>query len=332
MILFLVAINTIDSLDYCYFPITRCSINLRMKANHDARIALRAHLGDDSNVYEIILGRWGNTMSAIKRNNVEPNVAEAETVDLCGDYCNIWIKWSCDGMLSFFYSLQNIQSILDENYKYFRLARCNNMKCTAKRMKNVRLMTYRDKNPFVINYIGFSTAWGATEEWVIINESKFTALAIRQQLADTSHLWVDYNNTMSFPQNAAIASEDGLYVGRAHHKDSVTPGGIRDNICTLAWGRATHEKKEYQVLCVRDIDWIKSWDGSVPLYALPVGQTEDDHALFIGRVLYNGLYYVGKIHPSNQICHIPVNGQEVAYSEYETLVLHNYNSIEHIGR
>ncbi|KAI4498280.1 hypothetical protein M0802_006766 [Mischocyttarus mexicanus] len=299
-----VTINTIDTLDYCYFPITRCSISLRMKANHDARISLRTHLGDDSNVYEIILGGWGNTMSAIKRNNVEPDIAEAETVNLCGDYCNIWIKWSCDGMLS----------VGRED------AECET------------LMTYRDKNPFVINYIGFSTAWGATGEWVIINESKFTALAIRQQLADTSHLWFDFNDTLNFPQNAAIASEDGLYVGRAHHKDSVTPGGIRNNVCTLAWGRAAHEKKEYQVLCVRDIDWVKSWDGSVPLYALPAGETEDGYALFIARVLYDGLYYIGKIHPNNQVCYIPVNGTEVACSEYETLVLHNYNSIEHIER
>ncbi|XP_015177787.1 PREDICTED: uncharacterized protein LOC107067093 isoform X3 [Polistes dominula] len=243
-------------------------------------------------------------MSAIKRNNVEPDIAEAETVDICGDYCNIWIKWSCDGLLSVGREDEECET----------------------------LMTYKDKNPFVINYIGFSTAWGATGEWVIINENKFTALAIRQQLADTSHLWVDYNDTMSFPQNAAIASEDGLYIGRAHHKDSVTPGSIRDNICTLPWGGAAHEKKEYQVLCVRDIDWVKSWDGSVPLYALPAGETEDGYALFIGRVLYNGLYYVGKIQPSNQVCYIPLNGQEVTYTEYETLVLHNYNSIEHIER
>ncbi|XP_047357562.1 uncharacterized protein LOC124952160 isoform X2 [Vespa velutina] len=269
-----VSISTLDSMNYCYFPITKSHIKLRVKANHDARISLRTHLGDDSNVYEIILGAWGNTMSAIRRNNVEPDVAEAETIDICGDNCNIWIQWSCDG---------------------------------------------------------FSTTWGATGEWTIMNEYKFTSRAIRQQLTDTCHLWFDFNNTLNFPLNAAMASEDGLYIGRAHHKDSVTPGGIKNNVCTLAWGGTTHDKKEFQVLCIKNIHWVKSWEGSVPLYALPAGETEDGCALFIGRVLHEGVYYVGKIQPNHQVCYIPVNGQEMPCLEYETLIIHNY-IIEHIGR
>jgi len=28
-------------------------------------------------------------------------------------------------------------------------------------------MSYKDRSPFVINYIGVSTAWGATGEWII---------------------------------------------------------------------------------------------------------------------------------------------------------------------
>ncbi|KAG7206415.1 hypothetical protein KM043_003771 [Ampulex compressa] len=295
-------INTTDSLDYCYFPITKTSVSMRIKAAHDARIALRTHLGEDSNVYEITIGGWGNTMSAIKRNNEEPDVAEAETIDILdtADICDTWIKWSCDGLL-------RVGNELEE------------------------FMSYKDKDPFVINYIGVSTAWGATGAW-IIEECSFTSLAIRQQLVDTCHLWVDYNHTFGLPQNAVLASEDGLYVGRAHHRETMTPGGIRTNVCTIAWGGHACEKHEFQVLCGRQINWVKSWEGSVPLNALPAGETEDGYALFIGRVLHEDIYYVGKIQPNHQVCYIPLNGQEVAYEEYETLVIYDYHVVERIGR
>jgi len=52
---FLVRITTVDSLDYRYIPITKNSVSLGIKASHDARIALRTHLGGDSNVYEVML-------------------------------------------------------------------------------------------------------------------------------------------------------------------------------------------------------------------------------------------------------------------------------------
>ncbi|KAK2576302.1 hypothetical protein KPH14_005667 [Odynerus spinipes] len=299
-----VSTYTRDSLDYCYYPITKSRIDLRIRAAHDARISLRTHLGDDSNVYEIIIGGWGNTMSAITKNNSVPDVAEAETINICGNNCYIWIEWTGDGVLSV-----GCDDVVRET-----------------------LMTYKDRNPFVINYIGLSTAWGATGEWTIIDDWRFTSHAIRQQLVDTCHLWVDFNETLGLPQNAAMASEHGLYVGRAHHNNSLTPGGIKDNVCTLTWGGATFQKKEFQVLCVKDIDWVKSWDGSVPLYALPAGETEDDYALFIGRVLYEGVYYVGKIQPNHQVCYIPVNGEEKPCCEYETLVIYDYSVVERVGR
>lgn len=45
--------NTIDSTDYCYFPISNQEVHLSIQASHDARISLRTHLGEDSKVYEV---------------------------------------------------------------------------------------------------------------------------------------------------------------------------------------------------------------------------------------------------------------------------------------
>ncbi|XP_012269713.1 uncharacterized protein LOC105693998 isoform X2 [Athalia rosae] len=277
-------------------------IKLSVKAAHDARIALRTHLGGDSSVYEIVIGGWGNTMSAIKRNNTEPDVAEAETRYILNEEtpCILYIQWWCDGLLEIF---------------------CHEL--------DTRL-SYKDSNPFVLNYIGFSTAWGATGEWTLDNYIA-TLPAIRSQLAESSSYWLDCNSEDGLPRNAVCASDDDLYVGRARHSSSVTPGSIRTRACFVTWGGRMHRKREFQVLCRRDAQWVKCWQGAVPLHALPGGETEDGYALFVGRVLDDGTYYVGKVEPHRQHCFIALDGEEVGFEQYEVLVI-NDDPPGYIGR
>lgn len=52
---------------------------------------------------------------------------------------NLLYRWSCDGLLS--------------------VSREDDF--------DMPFMSYKDRNPFVINYIGVSTAWGATGQWII---------------------------------------------------------------------------------------------------------------------------------------------------------------------
>jgi len=129
-----------------------------------------------------------------------------------------------------------------------------------------------------------------------------------------------------------MASEDGLFIGRARHNGTVTPGGIRNNICTIVWGGYAYQKRDFQVLCDKDVNWVKSWEGSVPLHALPAGETKNGYALFIGRVMRDGTHYIGKIQPNEQVCYIPVNGEEMPYLEYDTLVINDNYGVEYIGR
>ncbi|XP_076644265.1 uncharacterized protein LOC143354236 [Halictus rubicundus] len=294
-------ITTPNSLEYRYFPITKSRINLRIKADHDARICLRTHLGSDSNMYEIVIGGWENTMSAIKKNSEEPALAEVESKNILNNeqICNLWIQWLCDGLLNVGHQNGEI------------------------------LMSYKDPNPFVINYIGVGTAWGATGEF-FIEESQCTSTVVRQQLVDTASLWVDYNESLGLPRNVTIASKDGLCVGRAHHRDSLTPGSVRNNLCSIAWGGSSYNKKEFQVLCAENVSWIQSWDGNIPLNALPAGESEDGYALFIGRVLLKDVYYIGKIQPNHQVCYVPVDGKEEPCLNYEALVICDIE--EHVGR
>ncbi|XP_015515109.1 uncharacterized protein LOC107220859 isoform X1 [Neodiprion lecontei] len=295
--------NTIDSPEYRYFPITKKKIRLSVTAAHDARIALRTHLNEDSNVYEIVIGGWGNKMSTIKRNSSDSDVVEAETESILSseaqrDFC---IKWWCDGLLE----------VICQNFGDVR-------------------MRYKDNDPFVVNFIGFSTAWGARGEWIL---EHYTASlpAVRTQLAATCNYWIDCNSDEGLPRNAVSASDDGLYIGRARHSNTITPGSVRERICSLSWGGSTHHKKEFQILCHPNVGWVRSWQGSVPLYALPGGETEDSYALFVGRVLHENIYYIGKIQPNHQVCYIPLNEGEVAFTEYEVLVI-DEDAIEYIGR
>lgn len=150
---------------------------------------------------------------------------------------------------------------------------------------------------------------------------------------DTRHYWVDCDDMMPFPSNAVMATDDGLFIGRAHHEDALTPGSVRGGVCDISWGGESHEKKTFQVLCGQYVSWVKSCQGSVPLNALPGGVTEDDHALFIGRVFKNDVYYIGKIQPNHQVCYVPIDGREVKFEEYETLVINDGDHlIEFVAR
>jgi len=59
-------------------------------------------------------------------------------------------------------------------------------------------MSYKDRSPFVINYIGVSTAWGATGEWIIEGMlthcgASFVFLRLKIPKLYKCHKWVNPN-------------------------------------------------------------------------------------------------------------------------------------------
>ncbi|XP_058797255.1 uncharacterized protein LOC131667678 [Phymastichus coffea] len=301
------SIETPNSLDYFYYPITKSKINVSVRAAHDARICLRTNLTDDTlDAYEIIIGGCGNKKSFLKNTNTGQILKEVETDSIVSEeeYSYFQIQWFCDGYLS----------VKFEN-------------------EHSHIFSYHNKEPFPINYIGFSTAYGATGEWTF-DEGEMTAAAVRPQLFEMYKNWIDYEPTRGLPFDAVSGDreDDSLFIGRSRHKNSLTPGIITNFICRICWGGHTHDKRQFQVLCGVGVGWAKCCNGAVPMGALPAGETENGLALFVGRVIQDGQVLIGKVQPNHQVCYVPVNGREVSFSEYYVLVVDEFAAIEWVGR
>ncbi|XP_049946038.1 natterin-3-like isoform X1 [Schistocerca serialis cubense] len=142
---------------------------------------------------------------------------------------------------------------------------------------------------------------------------------------DSAYCWRQ-GNYGSIPDGAVRAGHDKdggpIFVGRAFHEGDMLPAKVVPNKggAYVAWGGGEHSKEEYEVLCDGDPAWVMTSGGSVPDGAVPGGTTSEGERLFIGRVMHDGAFSVGKVQPSHGVCYIPYGGEEVAYGEYEILV------------
>lgn len=66
--------------------------------------------------------------------------------------------------------------------------------------------------------------------------------------------------------------------------------------------------------------WVEGNSGEVPADAVNGGCTESGDTLYFGRVLHNGNYVPGKIHPSHKVLYVPYRGSELNFRSYEVLV------------
>ncbi|XP_070492546.1 uncharacterized protein [Chironomus tepperi] len=282
-----IELETVDKLEYNWFPAGSQGVVFRVKATNDAHIALSSADAEVDPMLEVFIGGWKNTKSVIRKNRTKPDVFEADTPEILNgdEFRGFWIRW--DG----------------------------NVITVGKEGEGAPFMTYENTDSFPINFVGTCTGWGATGSWII--EAPTEAVS-------GSAVWVPVSGS-DIPDNALNGGEDNgetQYVGRAHHEGALLPGkAVKSHgVCYVAWGGGEHGKETYEVL-VGNGNWVPTSGDNIPPNALPGGESEEGEPLFIGRVAHEGTTTVGKVHPSHASCYIAYGGQELAFTDYEILTI-----------
>lgn len=157
-------------------------------------------------------------------------------------------------------------------------------------------------------------------------ENLFQFFCFQEFYSEEIPIWVPFDNDI--PKNAVKAGKrDGqlLYIGRAHHSGSLTPGLVPevDKTCIIPWGTVSNTKEDFEILTSfsGDFSWVAAEHGRVPVNAFPAGHSEQGETLYIGRALKNGSLLVGKVQPSHRVCYVAYGGQELNVKDYEVLVV-----------
>ncbi|ODM95987.1 hypothetical protein Ocin01_10694 [Orchesella cincta] len=87
----------------------------------------------------------------------------------------------------------------------------------------------------------------------------------------------------------------------------------------------------YEVLVApySSISWVPGPPVGITYpHAVVGGVSDAGETLFIGRVLHNGTWVVGKIHGTHGVCYIPSKGNVFGYKDFEILVQNHYDSVD----
>ncbi|XP_045515936.1 uncharacterized protein LOC123708943 isoform X2 [Pieris brassicae] len=103
--------------------------------------------------------------------------------------------------------------------------------------------------------------------------------------------WVPYNGKL--PYGAVIGGYENefLYIMRAPHVDSLTPGKFVPSMkCGfIGWEGHSQLKTVFEILCGHDCVWVPTKKSVIPTGAFAAGFTAyEQETMYIGRVKYNG--------------------------------------------
>ncbi|XP_077866401.1 uncharacterized protein LOC144354127 [Saccoglossus kowalevskii] len=139
-----VTLNTPNSYSYQYITDATGLIRLtfEVKANNDVHIGLSAQQHDLSNMYEIVIGGWGNSQSVIRRSKQGFNQVAVYTPGILSssEFRGFWLTWQ-NGKIK-----------------------------VGKAGKVDSFMHWTDPNPLVVSFIGYCTGWGSTGVFSVCTE------------------------------------------------------------------------------------------------------------------------------------------------------------------
>lgn len=98
---FFTELNTPDALEYNFYPFRNGIVQFRVRAGHDAHLALTGEPNETHPIIEVFIGGWKNTKSVIRYNKAQPEVAECGTPDILSgnEFRGFWIRVT-DGVSS----------------------------------------------------------------------------------------------------------------------------------------------------------------------------------------------------------------------------------------
>ncbi|XP_021943322.1 uncharacterized protein LOC110841586 [Folsomia candida] len=292
-------VHTDTSFDYQWFPVHGAQLDFSVQAKNDAHIALAGGPEAAKPLYEIFLGGWNGTKSAIRFNQEKPDVAEAPGGVSRDEFQRFWVRLSHAA----------IQVGRDGETEPF--------------------LSWANPEPFVVSHFGIRTSYGSDGNWILdggVEGNEVISEERPKRDLPEGVQWVD-GSAGSVPEGAFAGGEDGgspLYVARAEHEGATIPGKLlaEHGVAYVPWGGAENAKDNYQVLVVSPdaVSWVDASGDAVPANAIEGGKTEDGETLYIGRVLHEGAQTVGKFHPSHGKMYISYGGEEVGYEEFQVLV------------
>uniref|UniRef100_A0A182WQL8 DUF3421 domain-containing protein n=1 Tax=Anopheles minimus TaxID=112268 RepID=A0A182WQL8_9DIPT len=160
------------------------------------------------------------------------------------------------------------------------------------------------------------------------DDDRYPRLSRKQQVYRWDTLngmkWVTYQAKGNIPPSAVVCGttkRGKLYVGRAEHAGSVTPGFIdpAKNVCFIPWGGKEHAKHACEILCTPG-EFVPCVDTNILLQATPAGVSEQGEPLYIGRVNLNGEWVSGKVQRSHNVCYIPLKKEEKFNINFEVFI------------